>query len=61
MRNFKLIQVTCSISAHVSHLWRLSHVHLDEVGEGVVYVGSFREEEAAAGAHVVKEEQLLVL
>lgn len=35
--------------------------HLDEVGEGVVYVGSFRQEKAAAGAHVVEEEQLLVL
>lgn len=36
-------------------------VHLDEVGEGVVDVGSFRQEKAAAGAHVIEEEQLLVL
>lgn len=36
-------------------------VHLDEVGEGVVDVGSFRQEKAAAGAHVTEEEQLLVL
>lgn len=38
-----------------------SHVHLDEVGEGVVDMGSFRQEKAAAGAHVIKEEQLLIL
>lgn len=37
------------------------HVHLDEVGEGVVDVGSFRQEKATAWTHVVKEEQLLVL
>lgn len=36
-------------------------VHLDEVGEGVVDVGSFRQEKAASGAHVTEEEQLLVL
>lgn len=36
-------------------------VHLDEVGEGVVYVSSFRQEKAAAWTHVIEEEQLLVL
>lgn len=36
-------------------------VHLDEVSEGVVDVGSFRQEEAAAWTHFIEEEQLLVL
>lgn len=31
-------------------------VHLDEVGERVVDVGSFRQEKAAAGTHVIEEE-----
>lgn len=31
-------------------------VHLDEVGERVVDVGSFRQEEAASRAHVIEEE-----
>lgn len=35
--------------------------HLDEVGEGVVDVGSFRQEEATARTHIIEEEQLLVL
>lgn len=48
------------ISAGVDHVWS-RHVHLDEVGEGVVDMGSFRQEKAAAGAHVIKEEQLLIL
>lgn len=37
------------------------NVHLDEVCEGVVDVGSFRQEKATAWTHVIKEEQLLVL
>lgn len=37
------------------------HVHLNEVSEGVVDVGSFRQEKATAWTHVIKEEQLLVL
>ncbi len=37
------------------------YVHLDEVSEGVVDVGSFWQEKATAWTHVIKEEQLLVL
>lgn len=46
-------------SAHPS--FSMLCVHLDEVGEGVVDVGSFRQEKAAPRAHVIEEEQLLVL
>lgn len=35
--------------------------HLDEVSEGVVDVGSFRQEEATPWTDVIEEEQLLVL
>ncbi len=46
---------TSSVSVH------RVYVHLDEVSEGVVDVGSFWQEKATAWTHVIKEEQLLVL
>lgn len=38
-----------------------SQLHLNKISEGVVDVGSFREEEAASWADLIKEEELLVL
>lgn len=37
------------------------HVHLNEVSECVVDVGSFRQEKATAWTDVIEEEQILVL
>lgn len=37
------------------------YVHLNEVSEDVVDVGSFRQKKATAWTNVIKEEQVLVL
>lgn len=44
-----------------SHTWRRAGPYPDELGQGVVDEGSAGQEEAAAGAQVMEEEQLLVL
>lgn len=42
-------------------LFSSASTHSDEVDQGVVEVGAFGQEEAAPGAEVVEEEQILFL